>query len=101
MKVLIALLPIALLGCGYSGSSTSGNGEGYEANSIADRFDVDCRSAQAPNAKAAKELAELCSCSTKQIRSTIHAGDSREVTDSKIDHARLDCIRQVYPNGDN
>jgi hypothetical protein len=95
MRLVAALLPIVLLGCGNAGS----NGPGREANYIADRFDADCRSAKAPNAKAAKELDQLCSCSTKQIRSTIHDGDPREVTDRKIDQARTDCIRQVYPNG--
>jgi hypothetical protein len=95
MRVFVALLPIALLGCG---NSTSAHGQSREANYIADRFDSDCRSATAPNPKAAKELAQLCTCSTKQIRSTIHDGDSHEVTDRKIDQARTDCIKQVYPS---
>ena len=99
MKVLLALLPIALLGCGNAGSNNSDNRYGQEANSIADRFEADCRSVAAPNPKVAKELDQLCSCSTKQIRSTIHDGDTQDVTDRKIDQARSDCTRQVYPNG--
>jgi hypothetical protein len=95
MRFFAALLPIVLLGCGNAET----NGYGREANYIADRFDADCRSASAPNPKAAKELDQLCTCSTKQIRSTIHDGDPREVTDQKIDQARTDCLRQVYPNG--
>jgi hypothetical protein len=95
MKAFAALLPIALLGCGNSGSA-SGN---REANNIADRFDADCRSVTAPNAKAAKELDQLCTCSTKQIRSTIQDGDARDVTDRKIDQARMECMQKVYPQG--
>ena len=98
MRALVALLTIALLGCGNS-ANDSGNGPGREANYIADRFDTDCRSVSAPNPKAAKELDQLCACSTKQVRSTIHDGDPREVTDQKIDQARMDCLKQVYPNG--
>ena len=99
MRFLAALLSIALFGCSNSGSNDPAKEPGREANYIADRFDADCRSATAPNPKAAKELDQLCSCSTKQIRSTIHDGDAREVTDQKIDRARTDCLRQVYPNG--
>jgi hypothetical protein len=95
MRFVAALLPIVLLGCGNAGSS----GPGRKANYIADHFDADCRSVAAPNPKLAKQLDQLCSCSTKQIRSTIHDGDPREVTDKKIDQARLDCLQQVYPNG--
>jgi hypothetical protein len=97
MRALVGFLAIALLGC--DNSPSHGNGNGREANYIADQFDVDCRSARAPNPKAAKELDQLCTCSTKQIRSTIRDGDSRDVTDRKIDQARVDCIKQVYPNG--
>jgi hypothetical protein len=89
-----------LLGCGNSGNNTSSSSQGQEANYIADHFDADCRSAKAPSQKAAKQLDQLCSCSTKQIRSTVHDGDSREVTDRKIDEATQACLRQLYPNGD-
>jgi hypothetical protein len=97
MRTSSLLLSVALLGCG---NSNNGSGDGSrEANYLADRFDADCRRVAAPNPKLAKELDQLCSCSTKQIRQTVHDGDPRAVTDKKIDQARLDCLRQVYPNG--
>src|SRR4051794_32519929 len=99
MKVAVVFLPFALLGCGNSSGDASHNGFGREANYIADRFDADCRSIKAPDPKSAKDLDQLCSCSTDQIRSTIHEGDPREVADRKIDQARMDCLRKVYPNG--
>jgi hypothetical protein len=99
MRVVIALAAVALLGCGNPARSDAGGAGGREADYIAHQFDADCRSISAPNPKAAKELDQLCTCSTKQIRSTIRDGDSREVTDKKIDQARTDCLRKVYPNG--
>jgi hypothetical protein len=99
MRVVLALATIALLGCGNSAGNGTGNAGGREAEYIANQFDADCRSISAPNPKAAKQLDQLCSCSTKQIRSTIRDGDSHEVTDKKIDQARSDCLREIYPNG--
>jgi hypothetical protein len=99
MRFIIVLLPIALLGCGNSDGSSTENVVGQKATHIADRLGADCKAATAPNPKAAKELDQLCSCATQQIRSTIREDDPREVTDQKIDQARMDCLRQVYPNG--
>ena len=60
MRLTVVWLAVALLGCGNAGKSTSAGSQ--EANYIADRFDADCRSTPAPNAKLAKELDQLCSC---------------------------------------
>ena len=99
MRFVIALAAVVLFGCGNSGSNGTGAAAGREAEYIANQFDADCRSINAPNPRAEKELDQLCTCSTKQIRSTVRDGDSREVTDKKIDQARNDCLRKIYPNG--
>jgi hypothetical protein len=94
MRNAHVILACALLGCSASGSANDRFG-----NRVAEKFAADCTRADAPTPEAGKVLIQLCSCSTKMIRSTVRDGDSDRVVNDKIETARRACLRKAYPNG--
>lgn len=85
-------LCLAFTGCGSSEPMDSGVRE-----SVARRFDADCRSADAPTAEAARDLERLCSCAGRRIRaSDIAAGDSADLVTRKIQRVTEACTREIY-----
>ena len=99
MRLAVPLLCVALVGCGNSPSNNSSVESDVFAKFVAKRYDQDCRSANAPDPKAAKELDQLCSCMTEKILATVQHGDKDDVVNGKIDEHQQACMRQVYPPG--
>ena len=94
MRVMLLLLPLSLslLACGNSAP-----GGKSDAEWLADEYMKDCRGTPALNPKAARELAELCSCATAKIRASgIKRADGDEAKDRMIQYAGEACVRQVY-----
>ncbi len=97
MRITALVLTAALFGCGNSAGQASG-GDAYGAY-VADQFDHDCRREKAPTPKLARDLDQLCKCSTDKLRATVHHGDSDDVVNGKIRQIAEACEKQVYPNG--
>jgi hypothetical protein len=95
MRFTPIVLVVALFGCG---NSPNGTADGF-ANSVAEQFMADCKKTTAPNPKAAKELEQLCSCTTNKLRSTVRNGDGDSLVTDKIRQAQEACLQEVYPNG--
>ena len=95
---LVGIVSLALVGCGNSPIDKAG-AEEYYARFVAERFDRDCRSANAPNSKAVKDLDQLCSCMNAKLLANVREGDSSDVVNAKIEDGQKACLKKVYPEG--
>jgi hypothetical protein len=89
--VWLVLASAALRGCDATGANSA-----YREQ-VAQSFGRDCKQEPAPDAKLAKDLDQLCSCTVAEIRSgDIAMGDGRETVTAKIKDAMATCSDRVY-----
>lgn len=92
------LLSLVLVGCGNSPGDKAGTTNDY-AQFVAERFDKDCRLANALNAKAMKDLDQFCSCMNAKLLANVREGDSSDAVNAKIEDGQKACLKEVYPEG--
>jgi hypothetical protein len=85
--VWVVLASAALCGCDATGANSALSRAGGA------KLRRDCKQEPAPDAKLAKDLDQLCSCTVAEIRSgDIAMGDGRETVTAKIKDAMATAV---------